>query len=519
MPFEPVSRRRFLSGSALASLTLATRGMFAAGGPSPTTVNSPCGPLTGSQAAGIRIFRGVPFAQPPTGALRFRPPVAVKHWTTPRDATLPAPSAMQPGGAATSHSEDCLYLNIWAPAGKGPFPVYVWIHGGGFTGGSANDPHTDGSVLAAQGIVAVSVAYRLGVLGFLDLEPLLGAGYAGSANNALRDLIAALEWIRENIGAFGGDPGRVTIGGESAGAKLTDVLMGTPAARPLFAQMISESGGAERVTTHELALKVAEDFGATWRRVAGSAPSAMATAPAAQLIEAQRQFMSAYPLHFPLRCEIDGTLLPRLPVATILAGCSRGKRLLIGTNRDESAAFLGPHPESDPTAADLGNMPVEAFDAVFAKYGGVYPAMTPEELRIRAVTAEEYWIPTIRATSAHLAGGGMAYAYRLDFTESSGRLRGYAFHTLDVPLVWDRPHSEVANAASEAALAQAMFTAWTAFIEHGVPAAAELPPWPACDTAHRWTMILNAPGTAPGTGSRVEANPQEAELRLWDGLL
>jgi para-nitrobenzyl esterase len=519
MPIQPLSRRRFISASALASLSFAARPLLAFNEPAAVTVESPSGPLVGSQASGIRVFRGVPFAEPPVGPLRFHAPVPIKPWTAPRDATRPAPSAMQPGGDLTNHSEDCLYLNIWAPAGDGLFPVYVWIHGGGFTAGSPNDPRTDGSVLAARGIVAVSVAYRLGVFGFLDLEPLLGGAYAGSANNGLRDLIAALEWTHRNIAAFGGDPSRITIGGESAGAKLTCILMGAPSAQPLFSQMISESGGAERVASREVSLKVAEDFAQSWRGITGSAPGAVAAAAAAQLIDFQQKFIASYPVHFPLRCQIDGTLLPRLPVETILAGCSRGKRLLIGTNRDESAAFLGPHPDKDPTAADLGNLPLATFNEVFAKYPAVYPSMTAEQLRIRAVTAEEYWIPTVRVTGAHLAGGGSAYMYRLDFSETSGRLRGYAFHALDVPLVWNRPHTDVANAGIEAALAGQMHDGWVAFLEHGKPAGVGLPNWPAYDTAHRWTVTLDTQESPPGTINRIESNPQEAELELWDGLL
>jgi para-nitrobenzyl esterase len=154
---------------------------------------------------------------------------------------------MQVGEAGVQHSEDCLCLNLWAPESRGPHPVFVWIHGGGFTGGHAFEPTYDGTEFAREGIVLITVGYRLGVFGFLDLESVLGATYAGSANNGLRDLIAALAWVRENVADFGGDPGRVTIGGESAGAKLTDILMGTPSASTLFHQMISESGGAERV--------------------------------------------------------------------------------------------------------------------------------------------------------------------------------------------------------------------------------------------------------------------------------
>ena len=436
----------------------------------------------------------------------------MKPWAGERDATHFAASAMQPGEPGIEHSEDCLYLNIWAPAGKGRFPVYVWIHGGGFTGGHAFEPMYDGTGLAQEGIICVTVAYRLGVFGFLDVGPLLGAEYAGSANNALRDLMAALSWIQQNISSFGGDPARVTIGGESAGAKLTDILMGVPAAQPLFHQMISESGGAERVWTRAQSEAVAQGFGEAWRARTKSEISALLTVPADLLIQTQQKFIADWPQHFPLRCEIDGTLLPVRPVDSIAAGSSRGKRLLIGTNRDESAMFIGPHPQEDPGPADLGNLQAADFSEIFKKYRAVYPQMTDEQLRIRAVTAEEYWIPSIRAADAHIKGGGSGFMYRLDFAETNGYFRGYAFHSLDVRLVWDRPSPKAENAAAEAELALEMYRAWIAFLRGETPAASGVPTWPEYDSTTRPTMVFE-------TQNHVEQRPQEAELRLWDGVL
>ncbi len=514
-----LTRRQFLSTTALATLALRTP-LRALAAPTPITVRTASGTLRGEQSAGVNAFRGVPFAEPPVGPLRFRPPVPVKPWNTEsrstesrsgeRDATRFAASAMQTDEPGIDHSEDCLYLNLWAPAGKGPFPVYVWIHGGGFIGGHAFEPMYDGAMLAQQGILCISVAYRLGVFGFLDLEPLLGADYAGSANNALRDLIAALQWIHENIEAFGGDPARVTIGGESAGAKLTDILMGVPSAQPLFQQMISESGGAERVWTRTQSEAVAHGFADVWRAQSGNDP--LLTAPAGALIQAQSKFIETWPQHFPLRCQIDGALVPLRPVESIAAGSSRGKRLLIGTNRDESAAFLGPHPQKDPGPADLGNLSPADFAGAFRKYREVSPQMTDEQLRIRAVTAEEYWIPSLRAADAHLKGGGTAFVYRLDFAETGGYLRGYAFHSLDVRMVWDRPSKEAENSAAEADLALQMHHAWTAFLRGETPAALGVPAWPEYNATTRPTMVFD-------TENHVEQKPQEAELRLWDGIL
>jgi para-nitrobenzyl esterase len=288
--------------------------------------------------------------------------------------------------------------------------------------------------------------------------------------------------------------------------------MGVPSAQPLFHQMISESGGAERVWTRAQSKTVTLGFGDIWRTLSGREPSTVLNAPADLLIKAQKQFIAAWPQHFPLRCQIDGSLVPLRPVESITAGSSRGKRLLIGTNRDESALFIGPHPEKDPVAADLGNMLSEKFAPVFKKYREVYPQMTDDQLRIRAVTAEEYWIPSMRAADAHLKGGGSAWMYRLDFSETSGFLRGYAFHSLDVRLVWNRPSLLAVNATAEAGLARQMYQAWIAFLRGETPAAPGIPAWPEYDSSTRPTMIFD-------TQNHVEFKPEDAELRLWDGVL
>ena len=507
-----LSRRAFLANAGLAAMTLRGGLLQALAPASSVTVLAPCGKLQGTQSHGVNIFRGVPFAEPPLGPLRFRAPARMKSWPGTRDATQFSAAAMQAGEPGIKQSEDCLYLNIWAPQGKGPYPVYVWIHGGGFTGGYSFAPIFDGTELAQAGIILVTVAYRLGVFGFLDVEPLLGASYAGSANNGVRDLIEALTWVHENIAAFGGDPTRVTVGGQSAGAKLTDILLGVPSAQPLFNQAISESGGAERVAERAGSQAVARGFGETWSSHAESKAASLLTAPAAQLIEAQRHFIETWPQHFPLRAEIDGTFLPRRPVETISAGSSLHKRLLLGTNREESASFLGPHPAHDPGSADLGNLPAAQFNEVLQKYRAVYPQMTDEQMRIRAATAEEYWVPSTRVADAFVNGGGTAWMYRLDYAESIGPLRGYAHHSLELHLVWDRPSAQVENSAAEVELAREMDHAWIAFLRGAAPASAGLPEWPEYTSNARDTMVFDIE-------SRVEKSPQNAELRLWDGLL
>ncbi len=483
-------------------------------------VKTPGGILVGAHEAGTQVFRGVAFAEPPVGPARFLPAQKARPWTGEREATHFAAAPMQTGQHDVTHSEDCLYLNLWAPASATPasgLPVFVWIHGGGFTGGHAFEAIYDGSGFAQAGIVCITVAYRLGVFGFLDFEPLLGEPYAGTANNALGDLMMALTWVKENVAAFGGDPGRVTVGGQSAGAKLTDILMGIPAAKDLFHQMISESGGAERIWPQLNSTAIAKGFGDAWTRTAGNTLASLKTADGSLLIEVQERFINGWPQHFPLRAEIDGRLIPRPPVETIAAGSTRGKRLLIGTNREESAFFIGPHPEHDARAADLGNMGTARFDEIYRRYAQVYPELTVQQRRVRAVTAEEYWVPSMRVAEAHVRGGGTAFVYETEFAETSGKLEGEAYHSIEVPMVWEHPRTQIPNADAEAALAQQMHAAWAAFIRGETPTANGLPGWPAYKETQRATMIF---GTATGAGtSRVEDHPQAKELRLWQGVL
>lgn len=509
------SRRRFLQqAAAAASLALYPGALFAA--PSEALVSTPSGKLRGETIDTVRIFRGVPFAQPPVGPLRFRPPVPIKPWQGIHEANRFSAAAMQSGPATLARSEDCLYLNVWAPTGKGPFPVFVWIHGGGFTGGHAFAPIFDGSVFAREGVLVVTIPYRLGVFGFMDLAPLLGPTYADSGNNAMRDLTAALEWVHANIASFGGDPNRITVGGESAGAKALAALMAIPQARRLFQSAISESGGGERILTPPQALEVSRSYGTLWRAAnRGSLQTFddLLTADANTLLTTQTRLIAATPLHFPFRAQVSSTgLLTARPTDLIAAASSQGKRLLIGTNRDESAAFLGPHPEADPTNADLGNLTLDQFNPVYAKYKSLYPNMPADLLRIRAVTAEEYWVPSIRLADAHARTGGTTWMYRLDYTEPTGRMAHEAYHALDLSLVWRKLTEAEQTDPTAAPLSTEIHQAWLAFIQGKPPTAPGLPAWPEYNATTRPTMLLAAT-------SQMEEKPQDPELQLWQGIL
>lgn len=513
------SRRKFFSTATVAAASLATQ--FAAPrhawsqAAAMPVVQLDAGLVRGLKSEELLVFKGIPFAEPPIGELRFRPPQPVKPWTSVREAVACADPAMQPSHSARE-SEDCLYLNVVAPSGSGPYPVFVWIHGGGFVAGSACDPGAEGSHFAVDGIVCVNVAYRLGVFGFLDLAPLLGQEYAGSANNGMRDVIAALVWVQRNIAAFGGDPAQVTVGGESAGAKLTDLLLGVPAARPLFHQAISESGGADRIWPQHRAYSVANAFGSLWKKQSGRSYRSLLTAPAEELIATEVAFYQNPPMHFPLRCEIDGTLIPRSPLEAIRSGSARGKRLLIGTNLDESALFLGPNPQIDPGPTQLGNLSVTQFDHVAAHYAQLYPHATPALRRILATTAEEYWVPSVRVAEASVMAGGTTYVYRFDQLHQSGKYKALSPHTWELAYVWNRAGK---LPREEQELAQFVHGLWVEFLK-GSPMLLRQGPkslqqdmaWPVYNLKTRPTLLLKAE-------PEIAENPSGAELRLWNGLL
>ena len=223
------------------------------------------GPIQGMQEGPLQVFRGIPFAKPPIGPLRLRPPEPPEPWSGIRDATAFGPSPMQassPFIRITSTSEDCLYLNVWTPrADDARRPVMVYIYGGRFISGSASEPQYNGSAFAQDGdLVVVTLNYRLGALGFLYLGDLLGEDYADSGNCGLLDIIAALQWVREHIADFGGDPSQVTIMGQSSGAMCVATLLAMPAVRGLFGRALLESGAGQTTRDTKTATRTTRRF-------------------------------------------------------------------------------------------------------------------------------------------------------------------------------------------------------------------------------------------------------------------
>jgi para-nitrobenzyl esterase len=509
-----IGRRLFLGGAAAMAAAPALRA---------TTPDGPVrdtaqGPVRGTAAGDTLIFKGIPFARPPVGALRFRPPQPAIPWQGVRDATAFAPIALQvaPGDTTAAPkldgmSEDCLYLNVYAPDAPGPHPVFVWIHGGGNSNGSATIA-ADGSVFARRGIVCVTIAYRLGAFGFLELGDLLGPDYAGSGANALRDQIAALHWVRANIASFGGDPDRVTIGGVSAGAKNVVSLCASPLARGLFGAAIVESGG---VTTFDLeqARAVARTFGAALPD--GVSASDLPKAPPGIVLATQRRVITGFDRPFPFRAIVGTNVLP-LPTLAALRQTGRANRLLIGTNRDESILFIDRATAGGPLLQhDFANVDVGALAGMDTAYDRLFPGLDALHRRVRLVTAEEYGMPSIRVADAFRAGGGHTYAYRFSQPARSGPFAGWAGHGFEVPYVWqsfaDPTLAAIVGPPDDdmRLLANEMTARWCAFIRSGRPDTPSAATWPMYD--HHRILRFEAPAGRPDL---LESD----EIKLWNDL-
>jgi para-nitrobenzyl esterase len=498
-----LNRRDFLSAASAAALGLATTAGLSAA-PLSEIVETSLGKLQGKRTGDAMVFVGVPFAEPPVGPLRFLPPRPIRAWGGVRPALRYAPAPVQLRRAKIS--EDCLYLNVWTPITPGPHPVLVWVYGGGNTAG-ATGGIADGSHFARNGVVCVTPAYRVGALGFLDLSHELGDAYAGSGNNGLRDQILALQWVRQNIAAFGGDPERITVGGESAGAKDTCALMAAPKAAGLFQQAIMESGSGQTYHSRESARMLTREFLDCARLSAGNAAS-LRTMPVAQLLSTQRALIAKLGA-FPFRVTVDGVVLDRSPLESVRSGSARKLRLLIGSNHDESSFFvrgaaldqpIGPH--------EIQNATLDRTRAMEARYEALFPNLTRAQRKVRLLTAEEYWIPTVRVAEAHTETGGKTYLYRFDYPRAKGPLAGEVPHTQELSFVWGDTNGDAVHDA----LMRSVHSAWVDFIFGRVPSLADAPAWPRFNLTERPVMVINHKST-------VVLDPDAAERHLWDGWL
>jgi para-nitrobenzyl esterase len=465
----------------------------------------------GPDGAPIHEFIGIRYAQAPVGPLRLRPPVAAPPWSGVLEAVTQPDRSIQPATMLAPpgepESEDCLALNVWTPDPAASLPVMVWIHGGSFTTGSGSLSWYDGARLASRGVVVVTVNYRLGALGFLHLEAIGGDAWAGSANLGLLDQTLALEWVRDHIGAFGGDASRVTLFGESAGAMSVSAHLGLPASDGLFHRAVAQSGAARHVQSAEsgarTAAKVLDVLG-----IGAAHLDRLADVPAGafrDLVETINATDTDRDLPLPFRPTIDGTTLPVAPIEAIRGGASAGIALLTGTTRDEMNLFrlvallAGASPDLDDErlARRMGRalaargIAVEPADAI-AAYRRHIPEATNADLWSAIGTDTTFRMPMIEMLDAHVGAGGQAWSYL--FTHPSTGLGGGlgAAHAIEIPFVFDNLHQKgAAMLLGEVTAERRLF---------------------AADLADRWAAFARAePLTVPGRDT--EWPPYEPDRR------
>jgi para-nitrobenzyl esterase len=453
------------------------------------------GKVQGYEQGSISVWKGIPFAQPPTRERRFRAPQPPELWTGVREATAFSPMAPQVQEAPAAMvganrvvdlrpiSEDCLYLNIWSPGTEGEKrPVMVWIHGGAFTLGSASDPWYDGTSFAAKhNIVVVSLNYRLGILGFVYLKDLAGADAGYTGNCGLLDQIAALEWVHENIAAFGGDPDQVTVMGESAGAMSIGTLLGMPAAKGLFQRAILQSGAAGNLTTRPQASNVAQALLAKLG-LETSQLSALADVPVEALLKVQPELGREFGGIRAFSPIIDGETLPQHPFAMITQGSAADVAILAGTNRDEWRLFAlmsgGLKVDEEQLKQIFGDEAQQALAIYTAARADKSPELAWGDIMSDLV----FRMPTIRLAEGQVRQGAPVWMYRFDWESPvfGGRLG--AAHAVELPFVWNTLDTEISrrftgDSPSRQPLADLMHASWAAFISSGNPVIASLPTW------------------------------------------
>ncbi|MCM2997911.1 carboxylesterase/lipase family protein [Paenibacillus cellulositrophicus] len=483
------------------------------------------GLIQGYVQNGVRTWKAIPYAEPPVGERRFRKPLPARPWAGVRsgDMTVPlAPQRVNPTGGAfrlkrdqIPQSEDCLYVNVWAPdePAPQPLPVMVWIHGGAFVTGGGGLPIYDGSELARRGgLIVVSLSYRLGPLGFTHFSPFSGESEDGYVSNAgLLDQIEALRWVKHNIAAFGGDPQQVTVFGESAGSMSIAALLAMPAAQGLFTRAIMQSGASQAISDSHgrlLTKGLLDILGIPEDQL-----ERLQEVPAEEILRAadelkQAAGASAVMLFQPV---VDGKLLPVTPLEAVAAGSAAGIEIIIGTNRDEGALFI---PEGMPMLTKEQN--ARAYTAVTgskeaASWIEAYPA-TVEGQR-QAMTELFFWRSALQFAEAQLPHAAV-WMYRYDYAMVPGDpLLGTAFHSAEIPFVFNNldllagagmPVNEEMRSVAEC-----MQEAWTSFAKRGQPSTPSLP-WPAYDAEERWTMVF-------GADSAVTRDPDADKRRMLTG--
>ena len=470
-------------------------------------VKAPAGKIEGQLDGKLRVFKGIPYALPPLGEARWKPPVPAPRWTGVRKALEFGPACYQPTIKIKSvysrdplpMSEDCLTLNIWAPADARHAPVFFWIYGGALTSGASREALYDGTRLAARGLVVVSINYRLGVLGWLAHPELSAESPNGvSGNYGLLDQIEALRWVRRNIRAFGGDASNVTIAGESAGALSVMYLMAEPAARGLFSKAIAES--AYMISTPELKQRrhgseAAEESG---RRLAAALDRP--NLAALRAMDAQALTDAAPAAGYAPWGTVDGKTLPRQLVDVFDRGEQAPVPILAGFNSGEIRSLMVLAPKPPANAAEYERIIRERYRDLADEFLKLYPSTSMEESILATTRDALYGWTAERLVRKQAALGVPSFLYYFDHGYPAADSAGlHAFHASELPFVFGTFDATTPNwpkipaTPEESSLSEAMIEYWTSFARSGRPQAANQPDWPAYGSSHSYMAFTDAP--------------------------
>lgn len=474
----------------------------------------------------VSVFKGIPFAAPPVGKLRWQPPQPAATWEGVRQAKAFGPRCMQ--GAIFSDmifrdagpSEDCLYLNVWTPAesASAHLPVMVWIYGGGFQAGAASEPRQDGEHLAQKGVVVVSMNYRLGVFGFLAYPELSKeSGHGSSGNYGLMDQTAALQWVHKNIAAFGGDPGNVTIFGESAGSMSVSGQMASPTAKGLLQKAIGESGGCFPLTGPMTDLAKSEAAGAAFAKSIGATSLQDLRAKGAdELLAASVADKSAR-----FWWNIDGYFFPEDPVAIYASGRQAHVPLLAGWNKDEQSAgsFFA---KSEMTKENFESIVRKDFGSFADQILAVYPYQSAQEMQDSArdlASARFITYATWKWLGQQVATGESP-VYRYYFEQAppvpEGEQTRGAYHSADIKYVFGTLDSEKLKwTQTDRNTSELMGNYWTNFAKKGDPNGPGLPQWPLYQKADGYS-VMHLGGASNADVGRAQPDLQRNQFEVLD---